>query len=260
MNGYKKNKPLIPMWFIIIYRVIRHSSYFKTHLNFLFGSFPNKSSFVEKLMVIKKIHAISYEVESASSEYEVIRFINDFMKISPLVEGKIAEIGCYKGGSSCKFSIASAIVNRKFVLFDSFEGIPENSEMNDYNIHGNDKVFFPKGSYEGTLDEVKNNIYKWGNPQVCEYVKGFVEDTLPNNEDKFCAVYIDVDLASATKTCLKYLYPRLSRGGVLYSQDGHLPLVIEVFEDEKFWINEVGCPKPFIEGVGSQKLIRILKE
>jgi O-methyltransferase len=46
---------------------------------------------------------------------------------------------------------------------------------------------------------------------------------------------------------------------VLLSQDGHLPLVISVFDDDIFWEREVGCQKPIIEGLGKRKLLRIRK-
>jgi O-methyltransferase len=74
------------------------------------------------------------------------------------------------------------------------------------------------------------------------------------------AAYLDVDLAASTRECLKYLYPLLRVGGVLISQDGHLPLVIQVLDDDVFWSREVGCAKPAMPGLGRQKLIRIVKE
>jgi len=58
---------------------------------------------------------------------------------------------------------------------------------------------------------------------------------------------------------LKFLWPLLISGGVLYSQDGDFPLVIAVFNDNEFWRNEVGSTKPNIEGLGKRKLIRIVK-
>ncbi len=41
---------------------------------------------------------------------------------------------------------------------------------------------------------------------------------LPTFKEKVAAVYIDVDLASSTRTCLNHLYPLLERGGVCFSQ------------------------------------------
>lgn len=51
--------------------------------------------------------------------------------------------------------------------------------------------------------------------------------------------YLAVDLTSSTWTCLQHLYPKIVPGGVLMSQDGDFPLVIDVFDDD-FWKNVVG--------------------
>lgn len=83
---------------------------------------------------------------------------------------------------------------------------------------------------------------------------------LPDFHESVSAIYLDVDLASPTRTCLKYLYPLLEPGGALFSQDGHLPLVIDVFHDDEFRVNEVGCAKPKVFGIGRPKLIKIVKE
>jgi len=58
---------------------------------------------------------------------------------------------------------------------------------------------------------------------------------MPTFDQSVIVAYIDVDLANSTRTCLKYLFPRLVRGGVIFSQDGHLPLVIDVMADANFW-------------------------
>jgi hypothetical protein len=82
---------------------------------------------------------------------------------------------------------------------------------------------------------------------------------MPKFNEPVAAAYLDVDLAASTRTCLKYLYPLLEKGGSLYSQDGHLPLVISVFDDADFWLNEVGFEKPPIYGLGEKKLIKIVR-
>lgn len=82
---------------------------------------------------------------------------------------------------------------------------------------------------------------------------------MPGFDEPIAAAYIDVDLASSTRTCLKYLYPRLSPGGVLISQDGDFPLVMAVFDDDNFWRDEIGCEKPTIDGLGKSKMLKIIK-
>jgi hypothetical protein len=49
------------------------------------------------------------------------------------------------------------------------------------------------------------------------------------------------------------------RNGVIYSQDGHIPLVAALLDDENFWIDEVGVSKPHMQGLHERKLVRIVK-
>ena len=42
----------------------------------------------------------------------------------------------------------------------------------------------------------------------------------------------------------------------LYSQDNQLPLVIEMFKEQEFWVHELGCPTPPFEGLYECKLIK----
>ena len=182
------------------------------------------------------------------------------MAIPDSDQGCIVEAGVFKAGSSAKFSIAAKYANRELVLFGSFQGLPDNSEAHEQSILGHSiKDWFKKGKFCGALEEVKQNIEKYGELRVCKFIKGWFEDTMPQFTKKIAAVYVDVDLASSTKTCLKYLYPLIIPGGVLCPQDGDFPLVIQVYDDDVFWEKEVGCKKPYIEGLGTQKLIRITK-
>jgi O-methyltransferase len=109
------------------------------------------------------------------------------------------------------------------------------------------------------LEEVKQNVRDYGEIGVCKFIKGWFSETMPSFSAPIAIIYLDVDLAASTRTCLKYLYPKLVHGGVLYSHDGHIPLVVEVFDDDAFWNEELGCTKPVIEGLYRQKLIKIIK-
>jgi O-methyltransferase len=216
-------------------------------------------SFYKRLHIVKRLFWISYAVDCRHSQNDIIPFIKAVFSLPRPAEGCIVEAGCFKGGSTAKFSVAARMVGRQLTVFDSFEGIPEHDEPHDKDIFG-DPVSFPPGTLCGRLDEVKGNIAKFGELGVCEFVEGWFEDTMPKFSEPVAAVYLDVDLASSTRTCLKYLYPLLIPGGVFYSQDGLYPLVLDVFNDEKFWEEEIGCPRPPIEGLGKQKLIKIVKQ
>ena len=246
-------KPLIKSLKFIYRRIIE--------IRFIF--FPpsiGKMSYFQRVRFAYELERISWNVECPHSQDQIISFINSFFSMRSDKEGCIVEAGSYKGGSTAKFSIGAKLADRQLVIFDSFQGLPENEEFHDKSILGHSiRNWFEKGKFCGTLDEVKKNIKKYGKIEVCKFIKGWFDDTMLNFSSKICAVYLDVDLASSTRTCLKYLYPLIIPGGVLYSQDGDFPLVIDVFNDDEFWEKEVGCKKPYIEGLGKKKLIKIVK-
>ncbi len=215
-------------------------------------------SWRSRALIVKRLYSIRFSAFAPHKTREIVRYIQAILSIPPEVPGVLVEAGCYKGMSTAKFSLAAQLAGRELVVFDSFQGIPENAERHDTNIFGGE-AHFAQGDYCGSLDEVKANVAKYGKLDCCRFVEGWFEDTLPNFNEKIAAVYLDVDLASSTRTCLKHFYPLLEPGGVLFSQDGHLPLVIEVFEDDEFWLNTVGCSKPLAPGLGKEKLLRIEK-
>ncbi|QPJ65965.1 MAG: methyltransferase [Candidatus Nitrohelix vancouverensis] len=211
-----------------------------------------------KADLLYKFHRISSRVDCPHTQSEMLSLLRSAFSASRNASGVFVEAGCYKGGSSAKFSLAAKLTGRKLFLFDSFRGIPQHEENHTTNIYGR-PVTFSQGEYSGSLDEVTRNISHYGNLESCEFIPGWLESTLPHFKEEVALAYLDVDLASSTKTCIKHLYPLIQPGGILMSQDGHLPLVIDVFNDDRFWEEEVGVLKPLVEGLGKQKLIRIVK-
>jgi O-methyltransferase len=212
----------------------------------------------KRIWLILQFYVITFRVESPHTQTQILAYVRTILAHPRENRGVIVEAGCYKGSSTAKFSLAADLAGTDLVVFDSFQGIPDNAEPHDKNIFGG-SARFKKGDYCGTLAEVKANVARFGRIDRCKFVEGWFEETLPHFKEKVSAIYLDVDLASSTRTCLTYLYPLLEVGGTLYSQDGHLPLVIEVFEDEQFWLNKVGCRKPYISGIGKTKLISLIK-
>lgn len=258
-NVMVKVKATFPKPIIFLLKTLRDLGRgdFGAILNFLRND-NIKLSLIKRLMVIKQFYLISYKVDCIHTQSEILEYVTSILEMPPTIKGYFVEAGCYKGGSTSKFSIAAALSNRKLVVFDSFKGIPDHDESHDKNIFGTEAKFDP-GSYLGSFEEVKKNIAKFGNLEVCTLIKGWFEDTMSIFHEPLAGVYLDCDLASSTRTCLKYLYPLLEKGGLLFSQDGHLPLVIEVFQNDDFWHKEIGCQKPFIHGLGKKRLIKIIK-
>jgi len=221
----------------------------------------------ERRKIIQNFKTISQNVPCPHNMSHVLTFVVEMMKYCktyPESKGVFVEAGCFKGGSTAKFSLVSKLLNRKMVIYDSFEGIPENKEKHQKSIFGYSiEKWFNEGSFSGGLSEVQDNVRTYGDISICSFVKGWFNETMPESDcptRNIAGAYIDVDLASSTKTCIKYLYPRLLPGGFLVSQDGDFPLVIEVFNDDKFWEEEVGFKKPKINGLNTKKILTVYRE
>lgn len=211
-----------------------------------------------RCLLLHQFWNISQSIDCPHTQDEVLAFAETILSLAPSVPGCVVEAGCYQGGSTAKFSLAAGLATRELVVFDSFQGIPAHDEDHGINIFGR-PVTFAEGEYAGTLEQVQDNVRRYGSIHTCRFVQGWFKDTLPEFHEPVAAAYLDVDLAESTRTCLAYIYPRLQLGGVLYSQDGHLPLVLDVFDDDSFWREAVGCRKPEVRGFGHSKLLTIIK-
>jgi O-methyltransferase len=202
---------------------------------------------------------VSANVDCPHNPSHILKVADTLLNVPGSVPGVFVEAGCYKGGSTAKLSHVAAHLGRRLVVFDSFEGLPANSEDHEETIDGADITgWFTEGAYAGTLDEVKANVSAFGRVDVCEFIPGWFEETMPDFSEPVAAAFLDVDLAESTRTCLRYLWPLLQPGGFVISQDGDFPLVLEVFTDTDFWDGELASPQPEIHGFG-EKILTIRK-
>ena len=214
--------------------------------------------FRDRLRIVRRLYAINFHIDSPHRQGEILQFMSVILTLSPSIRGSVIEAGCFKGSSTAKLSLAADLANRNLVVFDSFQGIPGHDESGEQDIFGG-PAQFAQGDLSGALDEVKSNVARFGKIDRCRFISGWFDETMPSFNEPVSAIYLDVVLASSTRTCLKYLYPLLEPGGVLISQDGHLQPVIAVFDDDAFWRDEVGCPKPAMSGLREGKIIKIVK-
>ncbi|MBN2199835.1 MAG: class I SAM-dependent methyltransferase [Candidatus Aminicenantes bacterium] len=214
--------------------------------------------FLRRLALVGRLYLVSGRISCPHTQGEMLEVIGTLLSLAPENEGVVVEAGCYQGGSTAKLSLAAAQAGRKLVVFDSFQGLPDHHETPAENIFGETVRFLP-GEYRAALEDVKANIARFGAPEVCAFRPGWFEETMPAFSEPIALLFLDVDLASSTRTALKHLYPRLVRGGVFFSHDGHVPRVLSVFRDREFWRREVGCPAPRFVGLGRRKLVRAEK-
>jgi hypothetical protein len=112
------------------------------------------------------------------------------------------------------------ISNIKIVLFDSFQGLPEEAAKEDYNPE------WSKGKFAYSRDYITNIIKTHNFPlENVTFVEGFFEQSLTKEvQEKLKSfppsiVTMDVDYYSSTKLALNFIAPLLKSGTVFYFDD-----------------------------------------
>lgn len=129
-----------------------------------------------------------------------------------VTEGEFWECGVYQGGSA---SLMHSMIptDRKIRLFDSFEGLPEACEHDNYHKRGD----FNDVNLQTIM------TYFSDKPNV-EIRKGWIPDTFAGLEDcsiTFC--HLDLDLYEGYVATLNFVWPRLVKGGIIVFDDYQAP-------------------------------------
>jgi O-methyltransferase len=169
--------------------------------------------------------------------------------------GVLVEAGCYRGVGTARLSHLADALDSTLVVFDSFQGLPANTEAHHRSITGRPiRGWFRGGNLAATLVEAQVTVARFGVPGRVEWVPGWFADTMPGFGEPVAGAYLDVDLAASTRTCLDALWPLLSDRGVVVSQDGHLPLVVAEF---RAWLGRAAPQPSRVEGLGVRQMVRI---
>ena len=139
---------------------------------------------------------------------ENLSLLQQLVRHAIKLHGDYWECGVYNGGTA---SIIHSLIpeDRNLVLFDSFEGLPPETQYDNFHKKGD----FNDVDYERVKDYFSNN----NNVKI---VKGFIPETFKNfTESKICFVHIDLDLYEGYKKTLEFVWPRLVPGGVIALDD-----------------------------------------
>jgi hypothetical protein len=167
--------------------------------------------------------------------YQVLAVAKKTMKI----EGDIAEVGVYKGGSAKL--ICTVKGSKNLHLFDTFEGLPDVLKI--------DATRYQKGQFTVSLEEVKSNLSGYEN---VFFYKGIFPETGETVKDRtFSFVNLDVDIYESTINSLKFFYPRMNTGGVILSHDYNFAEGVKKAFDEYF----EDKPEVIIELMGTQCVV-----
>lgn len=194
------------------------------------------------------------DVFSVYSSEEVLQFTYEAAMQVANIEGVYIECGVAAGSQLAMLACASidSGTNKKVYGFDSFEGIPFATEEDETQpgIGEIDKAKL--GALETTgisshsIDNVINNFKLFKVPlDNVTFVKGWFQDTVPlkaKEIDKIALLRLDGDLYTSTKVCLKHLYKKVSKGGMIIIDDWQL----------------AGCRKAVLEVIPKSKIVEHL--
>lgn len=161
----------------------------------------------------------------------------------PNVAGDILECGTWQGGSAVNLSLVCKMTGRKLLIYDSFEGLPEGKAEDRQG-------FYETGEYCGSLELVKQNIERYGAIEVCEFAKGWFDQTLPSLDQPILLAFIDVDLELSLETCVRYIWPNLTDKGYIFI-DEYVGLdYCSIFWSEEYWKKYFDRTPPGLIGSG----------
>ena len=137
------------------------------------------------------------------------------LETPPTVVGDVVECGCWKGAATINLSLIAAITGRKLKVYDSFEGLPPPLEGDPHALRAFRNGYIP-GVLSGSVEEVSANVRQYGAIEVCEFHKGWFEDTLPHHRGDIVLAFWDVDFYSSLHDCLVNLWPSVVDGGYVF--------------------------------------------
>ncbi|NOD77937.1 MULTISPECIES: TylF/MycF/NovP-related O-methyltransferase [unclassified Ruegeria] len=170
------------------------------------------------------------------------------------VPGDFVETGVWRGGASIfakAVLFAYGINDRRVVLCDSFQGLPEPNE--DLYPHDKGSDFHKYDALAVSADAVRSNFEKFDllDDQVV-FIEGFFKDTMPLVPSKQIAVLrLDGDMYESTIDPLKHLFGKISKGGWIIVDDYHVVPAAKAAVHDYF--DEIGYTPPAIheiDGVG----------
>jgi hypothetical protein len=151
--------------------------------------------------------------------------IRNYVRYANHLDGCMAEVGVYKGGSAriiCQYK-----GDTELLLFDTFKGIPKLISKTDSHSGG---------LYKGNMKMIADYLKDFSNVKL---IKGIFPSSAGDYQDrKFSFVNLDTDIYQSTKDSLEFFYPRMQDGGAIIVHDyitleGVKKAVAEFLHDKK---------------------------
>jgi len=126
------------------------------------------------------------------------------------LDGDMAEVGVWRGGSGRMIARAASDPRRIVHLFDTFTGLPAADAELDPTLH--------EGQFGDTdYERVHEYLKDLSNVRIHEGVFPATAHAL--GDTKFSFVHVDCDLRQAILDCCEFFWPRMAHEGVMLFDD-----------------------------------------
>lgn len=212
----------------------------------------HKVGFFKKLCVLFRFVSNASRITGGSSWKEHILIATEILRAPPETEGVVVECGSFEGFSAANLSIVCELSGRKLYVCDSFEGLPKPRDEEGFTVisHKQQHYDFHEGQYKGSSETVRSNITRYGKIDVCHFVQGYFDQTLPELSEKIVVVFEDADLKSSVESCLRYLWGHLRDRGFFFCHEPWSPQIVELFYDRVWWRENMHSDPPGFYGSG----------
>lgn len=181
----------------------------------------------------------------------------EIYKMTREIPGAIVECGVLKGASFSRFAMFREIFgnpfSKKIIGFDTFDTFPETEFEGDKDARN--RQINAAGINSISVDQLYEVLKNKGIEKNVELVEGDITKTVPeyiekHPELKISMLNLDTDIYEPAVTILKYMYPRITKGGVLILDDyetfpGEAKAVDDYFKDKKIEIKKFSfCMTP----------------
>lgn len=142
------------------------------------------------------------------------------------IEGDIVECGVWRGGCSIAMAIAQRFafgsVRKRVHLFDSFQGLPKASIKDGpkaaaWQADTASPLYFD--NCKASVRQLRRALNRHGIERDCTIWEGMFDDTLRSFKEPIALLRLDCDWYYSMLTCLNYLMPRVSVGGIVIIDD-----------------------------------------
>lgn len=210
---------------------------------------------LKRLRLLMRIRANNRAIPSLTTWQQHIVLSKAILSLPQSLNGDVVECGAFDGASTVNLSLVCSLTGRRLFVCDSFEGLPEPEESERQTIVAGSKAYYywQQGEYatQGGLKAVMETVSRFGNIEVCQFVKGYFKDTLKDlGIDSIVLVFEDADLPSSVRDCLIHLWPKLQEGCKFYSHEPWSTEVVGLFYDKRLWNLSLGSEPPGFWGSG----------